>query len=1270
VPTYTKSLIITDGTISLINVSSFSDLTHLSHLTLIKSKISRIDENALNNLTKLRTLVLDSNQISDSSINAKTFYCLYNLEILKLNNNALISIYGSWFKGNKNLLRLELNSNRITKLTYDSFSTKSLGHLRHLDLSINFIGFIDKYAFQALHQLRELDLSKNKLTTIPDIFSFLSQLIRLNLHQNQWNCTCELQDLSDFLRNYTSSAIRILGNRNNLPCSYSSNPAVHTVLQLTGRNCLSSPYNITLILKDKSKTFSPADFLLIVVLCLTGTIALSCLITGILLYKLQLKKASGDTSRVCSNGAVQEIHCVHCTLNNCPKQPCKISLNKESDTDVMSVKNELGKKTATFLYDRDAIQTRFYPNASNISFRVKSEEKLKSVKGSYFICLDCRLIQNGPPSLPSSLGNVFETNEVEGLTNRTERIVTNPRDFRIAAHWQDIQGTVLKEMSKLNRGFIGQTCDKRYSIPESSVLERKYSQVSPPHFNAYNSLQEKEKIMIGSQKHEIHDIGSSVTNNSEKMKIPAGKYPLYIHQSQRGGHSILVGERKNIYLQPNNYLICKYLDCDKLEGCGRQIAGEQLQNVKFEEKKIQTDDTKENCFLNDDNVLLSARIKRMNIPRTVSFYIPNIVHDPNTALITSDSHKEQSFRKCPGNKYLFRTNTRDKGSGKTDVLLDALKDVKRKGPEGSTENTRNRQDCLMVKMNLKPFGKVRIHPQKIDASSNESTKRRSSQKHKPLQVHREEIKSNHVFGSKSEKEAAGQGKSISETQHSSSRTCHSEIITDDMNQAPNCTSLPKIIASEKKSKEKVNKGFPLTNDSANENSTHVTTTLLTEENDNVSLVQPSILQSIQQSAVQDTSVSQGSNLFAKQAALNTVVECEGQISADQCQKYDEPRDSEKQGMLEELTDCKPPKQYERKDKCNTLQGNVHNTTLSNVSGVTVETDFQSLADSIVGETLTSADLATSNPRIPGAEHKYKGDNDNGVQGSLANGSPASMPAASILDNMQCPDLKVVNTIRFADCKDEYIHFQLNMIAVSETIEQSPNNAEMLSIDLSPSSGNDHVQISDETEQIYSIQHVSTKEPNLNEESKELKEIHPQAENEAVITDSQESGALNFNPNLLLLPATVEQVNASAVKAPNIEKNNSYEKLGAENPDHAEVLPMTPLQGFTCSSETIEISQNRNLDLPFNTDENVPTANESIAQEADENQLDEININRQQASTITVNKANMTFESQELNGTQTKTANKVFSIQSQVNDDLDLPPKSTQLSMTDHEEASP
>lgn len=265
-------MIVTDGKITSIESFNLSVLFNLTLLRLSSNKITDIKEDAFNGLKDLRTLLLDQNQLSSSSITDNTFSELQKLQVLVLSNNALSTIYGTWFKNMTGLIRLQLNGNQITNLTEESFGNNHLNNLRSLDLSNNFISNIQKNAFQGLPQLQELDLSRNRMALIPDTFSPLTQLILLNLDENQWTCTCQLCDLAAFLRSYRNSSTRLLENANNLHCRTPRNPAVHNVLDLTEANCEPEAENIAAILKNKTMNFYERDTALVAVFCFIGNV--------------------------------------------------------------------------------------------------------------------------------------------------------------------------------------------------------------------------------------------------------------------------------------------------------------------------------------------------------------------------------------------------------------------------------------------------------------------------------------------------------------------------------------------------------------------------------------------------------------------------------------------------------------------------------------------------------------------------------------------------------------------------------------------------------------------------------------------------------------------------------------------------------------------------------------------------------------------------------------------------------------------------------------
>uniref|UniRef100_A0A4W3HYP3 LRRCT domain-containing protein n=1 Tax=Callorhinchus milii TaxID=7868 RepID=A0A4W3HYP3_CALMI len=124
----------------------------------------------------------------------------------------------------------------------------------------------------ALRSLEHLDLSRNRISVMPDSFSHLSKLSVLNLDLNHWNCTCELKELSLFLRNFIKSPDRTLINAKDLVCEATESSAIQTLFQLTDANCVPSSENITIILKNEFYRQYVRDIALAAVFCFAGMI--------------------------------------------------------------------------------------------------------------------------------------------------------------------------------------------------------------------------------------------------------------------------------------------------------------------------------------------------------------------------------------------------------------------------------------------------------------------------------------------------------------------------------------------------------------------------------------------------------------------------------------------------------------------------------------------------------------------------------------------------------------------------------------------------------------------------------------------------------------------------------------------------------------------------------------------------------------------------------------------------------------------------------------
>ncbi|KAG8543985.1 hypothetical protein GDO81_023305, partial [Engystomops pustulosus] len=859
-PRNSKVVIITEGDVSLIGINNFSHLLDLTLLELRGNKIKKIQDGAFSNLPKLQTLILDHNQISSTSISNGTFFTLSSLETLQLNSNFFGGIDGTWFRNTEGLIRLEINRNHITNLTHKSLGSNALHHLQYLDLSSNYISFIHEGTFQSLKKLKELDLSKNRLTKLPNLFSFLSRLSLLNLSHNYWNCSCELYQLAEFLRSYTNSTRRLLKNRNGLRCNYSSNSTVVSLLQLTDRNCGSRSYNITVITREKNSG-STTQGLLIAILVITGIIAFSFLLVLIVKCSLKLNKSIEPRPAWCSCREAQHLPAIRGPVQN-------IDVTQEEGSDVMSSADprRIGR---IFQKKRPG---SWPPLGCNVQDSGRST-------GRYYICFQCRLVQWRPPS-PTARS---DTNEVGCISNSIQRIPDNPKDFVHAAP-REGETSGRRDMSQIRSG----------NFPQPDLCRDSQRNMGPYKQNA--------------------DVMSRLTTKgSAEMKMHVARPPPRAHRSLRGGPDVLLNERKDISSQTDNDLICKYMECDKLEEPRRQITEPETQNVKFEEQKIQSRVTEENCFLNNDGVLLSARIRKVNIPKSVGFYIPHIQHKSDMAVNTPQSRQEQLCRPHLGSKYLLTINNQDyeaRQTSCTGTLVDTLKDVY---INCNTMYSRKEQDHLRVKVNLQPFRKVRVHPQQ----NMEATKR------------------GHRLPPQSPRKKSRPGNSSSSSSQTKPTT-QTMVMEND-------TSLvdrpSKVLKDQKAKYPPKSKGKMERGDNENDKSGKEAMTPVKEEDDKLEGLSIGKLEGSSVNVLED----QGSKTAFN---CDEALKCEEKRSAEQSHNPGQLKDLEIQDKSEELTETQPQTQLENQDNTGDLCGNALDPPPSNVTGISGGTDSSSSGNNI------------------------------------------------------------------------------------------------------------------------------------------------------------------------------------------------------------------------------------------------------------------------------------------------------------------------------------
>ncbi|XP_077133442.1 leucine-rich repeat-containing protein 53 [Ranitomeya variabilis] len=520
----------------------------------------------------------------------------------------------------------------------------------------------------------------------------------------------------------------------------------------------------------------------------------------------------------------------------------------------------------------------------------------ESLPGRYYICFHCRLVQWRPPS-PAAM---FDTNEVGCISNSIQRIPDNPHDSVRAAPREGANTTVLQELSRFNKG---ETKIRRSFHLKPDMMRLKSDTI--PKANLCSNFPETSQRNIVPYKQSADVMSRLTTKGSVEMKMHAARPPLCAHRSQRGGPSVLLNERKDISSQTDNGLICKYMECDKLEEPRRQITEPETQNVKFEDQKIQTLVTEENGFVNNDSVLLSARIRKVNIPKSVGFYIPHIRHKSDIAVNIPQPRQEQICRPHLGSKYLLTINHKDyeaRQTSYTGTLVDTFKDVY---INSNTMYTRQKQDYLRVKVNLHPFRKVRVHPQQ----TMEAMKRGKNSKSFPPQSSREKSRPRNSSSSTAETKA------MSQVADKPSHVDHPMKVGTVSKDCP--SSKAKDAPDKKEKAEKLNN----TDDTSGKEAM----TPLTERDRSLEGLPNGTVEGSSSIVDEDQGSKRAFNSYES-------LKSNGNLSTDHSRDHSKLKDEKIQGESEELTESELQAQLESRDNTSALCGNVPDPTPSNVTG--------------------------------------------------------------------------------------------------------------------------------------------------------------------------------------------------------------------------------------------------------------------------------------------------------------------------------------------------
>ncbi|XP_053448193.1 leucine-rich repeat-containing protein 53 [Nycticebus coucang] len=704
-PVTTRVLIITDGNLSLIQSTNLSLLFNLALLSLSRNGIEAVQEDALHGLAQLRTLLLAHNRLPSAALSARTFWGLRGLSVLVLSNNALRTVRGAWFRNTRGLTRLQLDGNQITNVTAASFRGARLHSLRHLDLSNNFISYIGKDAFRPLPQLQEVDLSRNQLAYVPDVFTPLKQLTLLSLDKNLWSCTCDLHPLARFLRNYLKSSAHTLRNAPGLSCQPPSpaGAAAKSLLRLSKSNCDSKATSLSLAAKDRSLLLLGQDVALLTVLGFAGAVGLTCLGLVVFNWKLQKGKTNEHTSENLCCRTFDEPPCAHEARNYQAKEYCNCHLTQENEIKVMSV---VGSRKEMPLLQENSHQTTLASESTALDRSFRNLKEKERGADSTFLCLDGRLPQSGCSEPP---GNTASFNEADLLARYCPKRAEKLRNLEHG----EVQPQILPQPVMTAIDISSDTFRRRYATTTAALaresLEKHLTNESwqPPIGKEDNGLQshrQRHFIMCSSSKPcepEEHYIQKISQKHRFKYDDPCG----------------LLKQSRPRYFQPNNSLICKYVPFDQFQDYVKEKKPNCREQPNPGKEQIQINSAIEKFLMSTDNLDLpglSTKIKKTYSPKRVSVHDSDLAEKNRLMMLphTSAHWKQQKNLSNQLTKLDLKKCSNPGEISKGEKWFTESQILKKKRTSQSELKGKIKGQNLKIKLNLHPFRKVRVHPEK------------------------------------------------------------------------------------------------------------------------------------------------------------------------------------------------------------------------------------------------------------------------------------------------------------------------------------------------------------------------------------------------------------------------------------------------------------------------------------------------------------------------------------------------------------------------------
>ncbi|CAO1305307.1 unnamed protein product [Diamesa tonsa] len=216
-PISLKMLNLSHNQILDIKSDVFKDLSNLEELYLDNNKIDNLQSKIFEDLISIKLIDLRNNTLGSMSSPLQGFIGLHYLETLSLSFNK-INVIGNLTQM-QSLRELDLSNNNISQVSdiiwkqinssemtinlsnnqIKDINQKQLEKMLNQDSITSFI--FSNNSFKCSYRLTTLDLRNNQLKTIDKVvIEKLKSIKHLSLMGNNWECTCSLVDLMNYVK--------------------------------------------------------------------------------------------------------------------------------------------------------------------------------------------------------------------------------------------------------------------------------------------------------------------------------------------------------------------------------------------------------------------------------------------------------------------------------------------------------------------------------------------------------------------------------------------------------------------------------------------------------------------------------------------------------------------------------------------------------------------------------------------------------------------------------------------------------------------------------------------------------------------------------------------------------------------------------------------------------------------------------------------------------------------------------------------------------------